>query len=69
MKSFPKKIKLLSDNNELELVEIVTPKDKKEIMGVYIYRKSITKLNRTAPFTLKFLEDLKTGKLLEVLEV
>lgn len=69
MKTFPQKIKFLSDFNELELLEVVTSKDKKEVEGVYIYRKSKTKLNRTVPFTLKFLTGLHDAKLIEIQEV
>lgn len=65
--TFPKKIKFLSDDNELELLEIVPAKDKKEVHGIYLYRKSETKLNRTVPFTMQFLSGLEEGKLLEIL--
>lgn len=67
MTIFPKHIKLLSDDNELELVEEKV-NDKKIRIGVYLYRKSETKTNQTVPFTLEFLQGLLDGKLLDVLK-
>lgn len=67
MTTFPKHIKLLSDNNELELVEVVTDIKTKIKSGVYLYTKSETKKMQTVPFSLKYLSGLEEGKLLEVL--
>lgn len=68
MTTFPKHIRLLSDDNELELLEVTT-NDKKIKVGVYLYRKSETKTNQTVPFTLDYLNGLLDGKLIEILDV
>jgi hypothetical protein len=68
MTSFPNHIKLLSDGNELELVEVVTDSKTKEKSGIYLYKVSETKKLQTVPFKFEYLKGLLDARLAIILE-
>jgi hypothetical protein len=53
------KIKIKSDGNELELVEVI--KDKKGSINIFKYTKSVTKLGQFLGLTDAELEKMKSN--------
>lgn len=66
--SFPKKIKILSDDTILVLENEITGKKLPERMAVYRYIKAEVFIGSTVTLFLKQIQELLSDKRLEVLE-
>jgi hypothetical protein len=66
--SFPKKIKILSDDTILVLENEITGKKMPERMAVYKYIKAEVFIGSTVTLLLKQIQDMASDKRLEILE-
>ena len=64
--NFPKIIKILSDDNQLELEDTIPNKSSKEKVGVYVYTKSITKVGMRVPLSISQINDMYKKDRIEI---
>lgn len=66
LENFPKNIKILSDDNHLELEDTIPNKSSKEKTGIYVYTKSITKVGMRVPLSISQINDMYKNNRIEI---